>query len=69
MWNHGEPAPYDNFEERKLCGTFGNLVPGFGRLPPNNPEALLEEPQAFQAVRGKVENSPPSQLHETHYSL
>ena len=63
IWNLGKPEPLCGTREllrvEPVCGTlgnlhlYGNLVPGFGRLPqttPKHPEALLEEPQAFQAV-------------------
>ena len=50
MWNLVEP---ELLRMEPVCGTSRNLVQGFGRLPQTTPEALLEEPQAFQAVGEK----------------
>ena len=45
-----------------LCGTLGNLVPGFGRLPQPPLSALLEEPQAFRSLKKNSERTR-SQRH------
>ena len=53
MWNLVEP---ELFRMEPLCGTSRNLAePGarFRAAAPNHPGALLEEPQAFQAVGEK----------------
>ena len=50
MWSLVEP---ELLRMEPLCGTSRNLAePGarFRAAAPNHPEALLEEPQAFQAV-------------------
>ena len=61
MWDLVEP---ELLKMEPLCGTSRNLAePGarFQAAAPNHPEALLEEPQAFQAVGEKLK-----QKHRAH---
>ena len=53
MWDLVEP---ELLRMEPVCGTSRNLAssgPRFRAAAPNHPEALLEEPQAFQAVGKK----------------
>ena len=55
MWNLVEPQL---LRMEPVCGTSWNLAePGlrFRAAAPKHPEALLEEPQAFQAAGEKLE--------------
>ena len=54
MWNLVEPQL---LRMEPVCGTSRNFAePGarFRAAAPNHPEALSEEPQAFQAVGEKI---------------
>ena len=71
VWNLGEPELYvealwtpellnlgepELLRLEPLCGTLGNLVPGFGRLPQTTPKLYWKHPKLFKLL-GKNEPS------------
>ena len=50
MWNLVEPCGTSTFKNGTCMRNLAEPGPRFRAAAPNHPEALLEEPQAFQAV-------------------
>ena len=45
MWDLGEPEP---LRAEPLCGTLGDLVPGFGRLPSTTRKFYWNDPKSLK---------------------
>ena len=65
IWNVGKPEPLCGTEEHlrvePACGTLGNLVPGFERLPQTTPKLYWKNPKLFKLLGKKKLRSPPEQ--------
>ena len=56
LWNLGTfiCGTWELGRVEPLCGTLGNLVPDFGRLPQTTPELYWKNPKLFKLLKKKI---------------